>query len=132
MPNKPMRPCAAIGCRNLSRERYCNDHEHMAEQERKSRHKHYDQHQRNKQATMFYHSIEWDRARWDRLTKDFGLCQDCLKEQRITPADVVDHIKPIEWFWELRLTISNLRSLCHMHHNRKTADDKKRYRGLKR
>lgn len=128
MPDKPMRPCGAPGCQQLTRNRYCAEH---VDQARQNNH-HYDRHLRNKKAADFYHSIEWGGARQERLLIDFGLCQDCLLEKRITPADVVDHVKPIEWFWELRLTVTNLRSLCHMHHNQKTAEDKKRYGGMKR
>ncbi|WP_324617940.1 HNH endonuclease [Cohnella cholangitidis] len=125
-----MRPCNKIGCNQLARERYCAEHAYITEQQRAERHKHYDKHQRNQQATAFYHSVEWEAVRQEALTRDVGLCQDCLMEKRITTADVVDHIKPIEWFWELRLTLSNLRSLCHMHHNRKTAEDKRKYGGM--
>ncbi|MFI8712022.1 HNH endonuclease [Brevibacillus brevis] len=55
-----------------------------------------------------------------------------MKEQRITQADVVDHIKPIGSYWDLRLRLDNLRSLCHAHHNKKTADDKRKYGGNRR
>lgn len=128
MPVKPKRPCVAAGCRNLTTDRYCEDHIHLVVQMRKSRHKQYDQHQRDQQATAFYHSKEWDRLRRQAMMRDHGLCQECLLDKRITVADVVDHIKPIKLYWHLRLVLSNLRSLCHLCHNRKTAADKSKSR----
>lgn len=128
MAFKPKRPCSKMGCRNITADRYCDQHALLADQQRKERHRHYDRYQRDQQAAKFYNSIEWKRVRQQALIKDHGLCQDCLEEQRITTADVVDHIKPLRLFWHLRLTLSNLRSLCHMHHNRKTAEDKQKYR----
>lgn len=59
--------------------------------------------------------------------KDHGLCQMCLKEQRITPATEVDHIIPIRVRWDLRLRLDNLQSLCHRHHMSKTAEDARRH-----
>ncbi|MEK8132920.1 HNH endonuclease [Paenibacillus filicis] len=127
MAVKPKRPCGKAGCRNLASGRYCAEHAHLAEVQKRERHKHYDQHKRDKQATAFYGSKEWDRLRRARMGMDHGLCQDCLQEKRITMADVVDHIKPIRWFWDMRLVVSNLRSLCHLHHNIKTAEDVRKY-----
>jgi len=129
MTSKPRRPCGKIGCRNLTTERYCADHAHLVEQQRKERHRHYDRHQRDKQAAVFYKSIEWLRVRQQALIRDHGLCQDCLEHKHITPATEVDHIIPIRVRWDLRLVLSNLRSLCHRCHMIKTAEDKRRYGG---
>ncbi|WP_080833224.1 HNH endonuclease [Cohnella massiliensis] len=129
MPVKPKRPCSKPGCRNLTEGRYCEDHAHLAEMSRKERHKRYDEQQRDKKAAAFYRSVEWERAREQALIRDHGLCQDCLLDQRITPAVPVDHIIPIRIRWDLRLTLSNLRSLCNWHHAIKTAADKRKYGG---
>jgi 5-methylcytosine-specific restriction enzyme A len=131
MANKPKRPCGKVGCRNLASARYCPDHAHLADLHKQARHRHYDQHKRDKQAAAFYGSNEWDRLRRARMVIDHGLCQACLQEKRITMADVVDHIKPIRWNWDMRLVLSNLRSLCHLHHNIKTAEDVRKYGGMK-
>jgi len=130
MPTKPLKPCNKIGCRNLTQERYCAEHAYLAEQQRKDRHKRYDEKQRDKQAAAFYKSTAWERVRQQALIRDHGLCQDCLQEKRITPADVVDHIKPLRIFWHLRLVLDNLRSLCNRHHAIKTQDDKRKYGGM--
>ncbi|MCM3145368.1 HNH endonuclease [Brevibacillus sp. MER 51] len=129
MPAKPKRPCAVAGCRNLADRGYCQEHKMFAHKLRRERNKQYDLHQRDRKAKDFYHSEEWEAVRNEALQRDYGLCQDCKQEQRITQADVVDHIKPIHPFWDLRLRLDNLRSLCHAHHNKKTAEDRRRYGG---
>jgi 5-methylcytosine-specific restriction enzyme A len=129
MPNRPLRPCNKIGCRNLTRETYCNEHKHLAEQRQRSRRndKEYDKYKRNQQARAFYHSREWELLRQAALARDHYLCQHCLQHNRITRATIVDHIVPIAVDWNRRLDISNLQSLCQACHNRKTAEDKRRY-----
>lgn len=127
MAFKPKRPCNKIGCRNITTERYCEDHADIVDQQRKERHKHYDKHQRDKQTARFYNSKEWERVRQQAIIKGYGLCVECLKDKRIKPYDAVDHIKPTKLFWELRSTLSNLQLLCHQHHAVKTAEDKRRY-----
>lgn len=114
MPSKPKKPCAQFGCPNLTTERYCENHQDKVQQERR----YYDQHIRDKQATSFYHSVEWKRAREQALMRDHGLCQHCLKEKRITQADMVHHIKEVQTHWEMRLVLSNLLSLCNSCHNK--------------
>ncbi|MCU6709413.1 HNH endonuclease [Paenibacillus sp. J5C_2022] len=61
------------------------------------------------------------------MIRDNYLCQNCLDVKRFVNADVVDHTLPISLRWDLRLTLNNLRSLCHACHNAKTAEDKRRY-----
>jgi HNH endonuclease. len=118
MATKPKRPCGKIGCRNLTTERYCAEHVYLEEQQRKERHKRYDEQQRDKKAAAFYKSVEWERARQQALFKYWGLCQNCLKNKKITPADMVHHIKPVRSHWELRLRLDNLIPLCHSCHNK--------------
>jgi 5-methylcytosine-specific restriction enzyme A len=129
MPNKPLRPCNKIGCTNLTRDRYCEQHKHLAEQRQRTRRndKEYDKHKRNQQARAFYHSREWERLRQAALARDHYLCQHCLQHNRITRATIVDHIVPISVDWSKRLLLDNTQSLCHPCHNRKTAEDKRRY-----
>lgn len=51
------------------------------------------------------------------------LCEDCLLEGLHTPAKDVDHVIPVRQRPDLRLVLSNLRSLCKPHHSRKTAKE---------
>lgn len=93
------------------------------------RHKLYDKNRRDKNSNSFYKSSEWIRVRKQALLRDHGLCQHCLRSKRIKHAEMVDHIIPIKEEWSLRLTLSNLQSLCNPCHNTKTAEDKRKYRG---
>ena len=39
-----------------------------------------------------YHSTEWERVRQEAWARDHGLCQECLKRGRVTPAEIVHHV----------------------------------------
>lgn len=127
MVRKPKRPCGRPGCMNLTRERFCEAHKNIEEQERKERHRWYDANKRDQRVSKFYKSLAWVRLREQALMRDHGLCQECLKQQRITPATEVDHIIPIRVDWGKRLKLENLQSLCHKCHMKKTAEDRRRY-----
>ncbi|MGE7828978.1 HNH endonuclease [Paenibacillus sp. NPDC093718] len=100
---------------------------HSIKQDIADRNRLYDQYVRDPRSTQFYRSTQWKKLREVAFRRDNGLCQDCLDEKRFTKGDVVDHQVPIKVDWSLRLTLSNLRTLCHRHHNTKTADDKQKY-----
>ena len=53
----------------------------------------------------------------------------CLAQEKIIPANVVDHIISIKDGGEA-LEVKNLQSLCTMHHNQKSAREgnKRRYK----
>ena len=65
----------------------------------------------------------WRKVR-DRKAKQSPLCERCLKVGRYIPIKervdgkpgVVHHIKPVDKFPELRLSMENLESLCWMCH----------------
>lgn len=92
------------------------------------RHQLYDKYRRDKQAKAFYNSKEWQLLREQALLRDLGLCQHCLPKDKIQLAEEVDHILPIKFYWEHRLTLDNLQSLCNTCHRVKTAEDKKKYK----
>ncbi|USK78968.1 HNH endonuclease [Peribacillus frigoritolerans] len=54
------------------------------------------------------------------------MCVKCREDGRMTKADVVDHVIELQDNYELRLTHSNLMSLCHACHNRKTKREQKK------
>ena len=73
----------------------------------------------------------YDSVRWRNLSKkkrqNTPFCEMCDEEGVTTVADVVDHIVEIEdggdpFAWD------NLMSLCHGHHNSKTAKEKRKRR----
>ncbi|MRB19217.1 HNH endonuclease, partial [Bacillus thuringiensis] len=51
----------------------------------------------------------------------------CKNNRKLKVADMVDHIIPLKVDPSLKLKLENLQSLCNPCHNRKTAEDKKRY-----
>ncbi len=65
----------------------------------------------------------YDKKAWSRLSQkkryNNPLCEVCESEGLIVYADVVDHIVEIEDGGEPFL-YSNLKSMCHHHHNAKT------------
>lgn len=93
------------------------------------RHKLYDTHVRDKTSTSFYHSKEWKSLAQLARQRDNNLCIMCYANKIIRKADVVDHIVPVKVDWSLRLSLDNLQCLCHAHHNSKTAEDRKMYKG---
>lgn len=73
----------------------------------------------NEQATAFYKSMAWRKCREYILSRDLGLCQDCLSSGVLTPADAVHHIEHLKENWERRLDPTNLVSLCSSCHNKR-------------
>lgn len=60
----------------------------------------------------FYQGVAWRRVRIQALERSHYLCQNCLRENRITPATEVHHILPLEEHPELALVLDNLEPLC--------------------
>ncbi|MNW42923.1 hypothetical protein D3C74_201080 [compost metagenome] len=105
--------CSKSGCNVLTEDKYCDSHKHLMTDDKTTRNRMYDQQVRNQDAKRFYNSKEWKAARAERLRKDKGLCQECLRGRRIQTADMVHHTKPIREYWELRLVIEFMESLCN-------------------
>lgn len=66
----------------------------------------------------FYQGRQWRRVRANYL-QHYPLCAECAAQGRITPARVVDHIKPINE-GGARYDFRNLQGLCDKCHNRKS------------
>lgn len=71
---------------------------------------------------------EYHTWRWTKLSRAFReahpLCEECRRRGVITPAEVVDHIVPVEVcadFWDQ----SNWQSLCQKCNNEKGNRDKR-------
>lgn len=118
MPQKPKKPCAYPGCPNLATGRYCEEHQAEAEKQKAEANRFYDKYQRDKRAELFYKSRAWVAARRRALMRDNYLCQECLKQRRITRADIVHHKIELKEDWSKRLRLDNLVSLCAECHNR--------------
>lgn len=76
------------------------------------------------------YGAQWDKLRKQVLKRDNYLCQECLREGRLTPLGVrprdhaVDHIEAKAKGGTDAMT--NLQSLCAPCHDRKTARDEGR------
>ncbi len=72
--------------------------------------------------TDFYQSRKWRPLRALKLQKD-PLCEECMRKGMLVPAQMVDHIIPINK-GGAPLDLNNLQSLCNHCHAVKTARDK--------
>lgn len=108
MPTRQKALCTEPGCRNLATHgTKCDEH--------------YKPPRRNPRYYRKWYSLSiWKRARKIQLGKQ-PLCEECLRQNRITPAEVVDHIIPHDGVWDLFVDQDNLQSLCERCHNVKTA-----------
>lgn len=68
-----------------------------------------------------YNSAAWIKVR-NQIRIEQPLCKECLKNDKLTPTKVIDHIQPISQGgdpWDTK----NLQGLCEICHNRKTAKE---------
>jgi 5-methylcytosine-specific restriction protein A len=115
MPRRPLKPCKHPQCPNLTDGYFCEEHKNMEYKPEQSKHK------------KLYNSSRWQDLRRYVLNKQ-PLCVECLKNNRITPATVVDHIKPHKGNKDLFYDINNLQSMCKSCHDRKTAKEDGRWK----
>lgn len=88
--------------------------------------KEYNMHRRDKQTyDEVYNTTRWRLIRDLRLKASCGLCDMCRENGIIAKADVVDHIIEIKDGGE-PFDLRNTQSLCHYHHNKKTAKERKK------
>ena len=62
----------------------------------------------DKKLNRFYSSTEWKEVRAKVLDNSLSVCNYCGNSSHLQ----VDHIKPLRYFWDLRLDMSNLQVLC--------------------
>ena len=111
MPKKPLRPCSHPGCPNLCEGQFCE--QHRVEERRK-----YDKYERSSDVNRKY-GRAWKRIR-DRYAAEHPLCELCLKEGRLTPAQEVHHILPVsKGGTHARDNLMSLCQSCHtkIHHD---------------
>ena len=115
MANAPLRKCSRVGCTAYTRTGRCEKHA----KEKAT----YDQHRPNSYQRGY--DKRWSNEQGtgvrDQYVREHPLCEDCLEEGRTTAVEHVHHVKKVKTHPELRLDTTNLRSLCEMHHNRRTA-----------
>lgn len=113
----PIKPCRRSGCAELVRGGgYCPKHQIMADQVRRSV-----QPERRDSAAYhnLYYSRRWRELRARQLVAE-PFCRECARRGMRTRAEDIDHIKPHKGDKRLFYDPSNLQSLCHSCHSRKT------------
>ncbi|NBI30725.1 HNH endonuclease [Chengkuizengella marina] len=66
----------------------------------------------------FYDSQTWKSCRKLVLIRDNYLCQLCIKQNKLTLADIVHHIEHLEDHPSRALDMDNLLSVCSSCHNK--------------
>ena len=114
MASKPLRPCRAPGCANLTREGYCDQHRGLAKTRRTSAAWH-----------DWYKLRVWTRQlRPQQLLRE-PFCRVCAAQGKRERATEVDHITPHRGRWSLFVDPANLQSLTLDYH----CVSDRRYRG---
>lgn len=113
MPMKPLKPCRRIGCNALTREGLCEEHRLQEVRAYSKNRPHYHK---------WYSLARWRNARLIYLTNN-PLCIRCEQDGRLTPATVVDHVKPHKGNKELLWNSNNWQGLCKRCHDKKTASE---------
>lgn len=117
VPYKPKSPCAYPGCGRLAtHKQYCAEHKKTVD-------KQYNRYERDPESNKRY-GRAWKRIR-DRYIKLHPLCEECKKQNRLTPAEEVHHILPLSKGGGNEM--SNLMSLCKSCHSRITAESGDRW-----
>lgn len=113
MSKKPLRPCRYPGCYELVSDGYCSRHQPKKRLE-----------QRSAEAESWrwmYFTDEWRKdLRPTQLMRE-PFCRECARAGRRVRATDVDHIVDHKGDWTVFCNRSNLESLCHSCHSRKTA-----------
>jgi len=105
---KPLKPCRANGCPNLTRNYFCEEHKHI-EQEQSSR---YNRYQRPTDFKAY--RGEWQRIRKMKLLAN-PLCERCKQQGRFVAAVLVHHRTPVSEGGTNEF--NNLESLCQSCHS---------------
>ena len=106
MPYKPKRPCSFPGCGRLTDGRFCDEHRQAAELQ-------YNQYLRDPDTNKRY-GRAWKKIR-ARFLLRHPLCEQCLREGRLTPAEEVHHILPLaDGGTSERSNLISLCRSCHM------------------
>lgn len=113
MANKPLRPCKYPGCSVLVPGGYCQAH----------RPKDRSQRSEESQAWRWMYGTEtWRQLRAGQLLRE-PWCRECAARGIRQRATDVDHIAAHRGDWAAFTDPTNLQSLCHSCHSRKTSEE---------
>lgn len=108
MPRTPKRPCRYPGCPNLCEKGvYCDEHVAFSADRLRGG------------ANERGYDSRWRSAR-RRYLRSHPLCMECLRESKLSPAAVVDHIIPHRGDKKLFWDEGNWQPLCKDCHDKKT------------
>ena len=109
MPYKPRRPCRYPGCPAFCDQGqvFCKDHMKWSSDRMRGG------------ADARGYNAQWRKARTAFL-KRHPLCVECLRNGKLSPATVVDHIIPHRGDQKLFWDEGNWQPLCKACHDRKT------------
>ena len=111
MGSKPLRPCRHPGCCTLTADTYCPRHQPKRKGVRSAEAQSW---------RWMYKTDTWLKIlRPAQLAKE-PFCRECAKIGVRAYATDVDHIVDHKGDWSLFSDPSNLQSLCHSCHSRKT------------
>lgn len=117
MARSAKHPCRKFGCRTLLvKPGYCDQHKPVVVLVKKAA-----LDPEYQERNRFYQRVAWKRIRKAQLDRE-PLCRGCKEKNKLEPASIVDHIKPIALGGDA-LSLDNLQSLCVSCHNRKTRRD---------
>lgn len=127
MPNKMWKQCKVPGCKGLTKQKYCDKHQHLEIKDKQGQNKFYNKNVRDKKSQKFYESTAWRRVRTIYIKRN-PLCEICYANSKLTKAAIVDHKTEIKDGGEM-LDFNNLQSLCLACHNKKTAKSRQNRQG---
>ena len=111
MPVAAQKPCTYPQCKKYATSKgYCQSHQTQI--------KLYDKERGN--ANQRGYNSQWRKER-EYYLRDNPLCVACQRDNRLTPATVVDHIQPHKGNQDLFWDTDNWQALCQSCHNSKTA-----------
>lgn len=114
MGNRPLRPCRHAGCCELVSDGFCERHKPKREDRRG---------EEARAWRWMYATREWrEELRPAQLLRE-PFCRECARQGIRTRATDVDHIVDHKGDWARFCDESNLESLCHGCHSRKTASE---------
>lgn len=112
MTLRPKKPCSKAGCNKLTDDGTSRCELHKAERVN---------YKRNADYTSMY-NWQWKKIR-SRFLKENPLCVICYGKGNLTPANIVDHIRPHKGDKDLFYNQDNYQALCKQCHDSKTATE---------
>lgn len=113
-----MKICNHPGCRRAidASERYCEQHKQL--------HIHREETYTRPERHAFYGTGQWRRIR-NAYIRRHPLCEECIRQGRVTQAVIVDHVIEIKDGGS-KTDMNNLQSLCRFCHAEKTENEKRK------